>query len=141
MSLSTFGRLLRSRWQGLASALWPDSFTEQMQTELALLDGELHRRHDRLLKYRQKTEKLRHTLQRGERNMDERMAEEPERRRQALDRLRQRLHQREQKYQELLTQFDRWKQERKAVRDLLISLSPAANVRGEVEESDSGYPF
>jgi|SRR5215469_15669544 hypothetical protein len=141
MSLFAFYCLLRSRWHGLASALWPDSFTEQVQAELALLDGELQRRHDRLIKYCQKTEKLRNALQGCERRTDARTVEKLEHRRQTLDRLRQRLREREQKYQELLTRFDHWKQERKAVREQLLSLPPQGRLRIEEEENDFGYPF
>lgn len=130
MSLAAFCRLLHSRWHGLASTLWPASFAERVQAELALLDAELRRRHDRLVKYRQKTEKLRDTLQRRERHPQSL----------AIDQLRRRLAERERKYQELLLRFDRCKQERNAVRDLLIRHA-SANVRVEEEESDSGYPF
>jgi hypothetical protein len=130
MSLAAFCRLLRSRWHGLANSIWPDSFAEQVQAELGLLDGELRRRHDRLVKYRQKTEKIRYSLQRRELRPQSL----------AVDRLRRRLAERERKYQESLLRFDRWKQERKAVRDLLIRHAPA-DVRVVEEESDFGYPF
>jgi hypothetical protein len=141
MSLYAFCCLLRSRWQGLAGALWPDTLQEQRQSQLALVDGELQRRQRQLIKYNQKTEKLRNLLHRSKNRLQALACQDMDGRRiEKLERLRQRLRDREQQYRELLAQFERWK-ERKAVRDRLIRPLAAENVRVEEEESDSGYPF
>lgn len=142
MSFYVFCCLLRSRWQGLAGALWPDTLQERCQSQLAIVDAELQRRYGRLLKYRQKTEKLRNLLHHSENRLQALACRDMDARRiEKLERLRQRLHDREQKYQEMLAQFERWKEERKAVRDRLIRPLAAENVHVEEEESDSGYPF
>lgn len=151
MSLFTACCLLRSRWRTLARVLWPDTLREQLQFELNRLDGELGRRQQRLLKYRQKIEKLHARLARCEHRMallasqvldgtDTRGIEELAYRRQVIDRLRDRLQERERVYEELLTHFRRRKQQRSAVREQLLSCPPSHHINSE-EESDSGYPF
>jgi hypothetical protein len=151
MSFFTTCCLLRSRWRSLARILWPDTLREQLQSELKRLDDELGRRHQRLLKFRQKIEKLHARLERGEHRMaflasqvldgtDVRALEELACRCRGIDRLRERLQERERAYEELLDHFRRRKQQRSIVREQQLCCSPSHRIRRE-EESDSGYPF
>ena len=151
MSLFTVCRLLRSRWCSLARILWPDTLRQQVQSELQRLDGELGRRHQRLLKYRQKIEKLHARLKHREHRMaflasqvldgtGTRAIEEFAYRCRGIDRLRERLQERERAYEGLLDHFRRRKQQRSAVREQLLCSPPLHRIDNE-EESDSGYPF
>ncbi|HTU17565.1 MAG TPA: hypothetical protein VMG10_05830 [Gemmataceae bacterium] len=119
----TFCRLFRSRWQRLTWLLWPDTLRERLQAELARLDGELAQRYQRLLKCRQKIEKIRFRL-----------------RERAIDRLHERLQKWERAYAERLSRFHHRKQQRAAVRAQLLSCPPPQSIRS-VEESDFDYPF
>lgn len=146
-----FYRLLRRRWRRLARVFWPGTLREQLQAELKHLDGELARRHQRLLKCRQKIEDLRIRLQRRVYRMAllvsqvhdgtaARAVEELAYKGQAIDRLRERLHARESAYAERLALFHHRKQQRAAVRAQLLSCPPGQRLDKE-EESDTDYPF
>jgi DNA repair exonuclease SbcCD ATPase subunit len=151
MSLFTVCRLLRSRWYNLAQMLWSVTLREQLQSELKRLDGELGRRHQRLLKYRQKIERLHALLERREHRraflasqvLDRagtRTIEELAYNAQVIDWLRECLQERERVYEELLAHFHHRKQQRSIVRAQLLCCPPSHRI-GSEEESDSGYPF
>lgn len=151
MSFFAFSGLLRSRWRRLARVLWPDTLQEQLQAELERFDGELAQSHQRLLKFRQKIEKLRVGLQRRERRLalltsevhhevDTRAFEDLARGSRAIERLRERLQARERAYGERLAHFRRRKQQRAAVRAQLL-LCPSLDRTGSEDESDLDYPF
>ena len=150
MSEPSFLELFRSRWQEIARQLWPETPREQLQSELARLDAELGRRQNRLLSLRKRIEKIHNSLNRRERRLAQLaalMQESPanadvsaelERQQRNIDRLRERLRERECGYARRLARLRRRKQAWAALRERLLSGTLPKSLS---EESDPDYPF
>lgn len=150
MSESSFLDLFRSRWQEIARQFWPESPREQVECELARLDAELERRQSHLLLFRKKTERLRHRLKHLEHRLallaslvqktpaDTDALAELERRQRSIDRLRERLQERERGYARRLARLRQREQEWRELRERLLSGSLPKRLD---EESDADYPF
>lgn len=144
--LHSFG----SQWREMVCHLWPQTPRERAQAELARLDAELTQRQSRLLLFRKKIEKLRHCLEHRELRLSMLAAlakntplnagvrAEWEQQQQTVERLRERIEERERVYARRLARLRKQKQQRTELRvQLLSGMWP----KPEDEESDSDYPY
>lgn len=150
MSEPSFLELFRSRWQEIARLLWPETPREHLRSELARLDAELGRRQNRLLCLRKRIEKIHNSLKRREHRLaqfaalmqespaDARVSAELERQQRSIDRLRERLQERECGYARQLARLRQRKQTWAELRERLLSGSLPKSME---EESDPDYPF
>ena len=120
--MSAFRRLFGPRWDTFSRILWPSSFRDEVQAELERLDEELRRRQSRLLRLRQRIEKLHGRVEKSEE-------------------LRTRLRAAESTYDRLRVRFQKQKERRNQLRQLLQSASPHRTRATCEQENDCDYPF
>jgi hypothetical protein len=97
MSITTLWRTVRGRWHDLVQQLWPDSPEERTRAEIAHLTDDLARREKRLIRLRQRIERLLGRTDAGQ------------------ERVQRRLARLEEVYQEGCRQLDRRKRLRQAL--------------------------
>jgi hypothetical protein len=136
-------RFLRDQWREIAEQFWPETVEEQLGAEIDRLAGELALDQARLLRGRQKIEKVRNRLELLSRPLpnsdsDADASNTSETQGPRIDRLRGRLQALERAYTRLLARFESRKRQRAALREGL--LSPGPSERDEVG-SDPDHLF
>ncbi len=150
MSDDSFLHSFRSLWQEMAYRHWPETPHERAKAELEHLDAELTRQKSRLLLFRKRIDKLHHSLERRELRLamlaglmqklptNAGAQAEWEHQQRTVERLRQRLQERERVYTRRLQRFRKRKQQRTELRVRLLS---GKFPKWEDEENDPDYPF
>jgi hypothetical protein len=138
MSLAAWNRQFRTSVQAFCHWLWPPTPEDLWQQQAAALADELHRRHQQLIRIRQRLERRRGLLeafareeqrltltiqilaQEGQEQDAYRTALDLERLRKKQTRLCERLRQGEAAYQEQCTHFQKMKQRKDSTRRLFL---------------------
>ncbi len=136
-------RFFCGQWREISELFWPETPEEQLGAEIARLDAELALGQARLLRCRQKMEKVRNWFESLSRPLpyadsDTGSSKASESRRLRVDRLRGRLQALERAYAKLLALLESRKRQRAALRDGLRSPAPS---KSDEIGSDSDHPF